>query len=396
MNPEKEILLMKTTSNRKSALYRFIVLMLVFAMAFTLYACGDNKNGGSNDEASMDLDSYSPIPKEPEPEPEPDPVINLLTGEIGTKDKVIKTRVVGVVVENHPAARPQWGMDDPKYAPDIILQGEVEGGITRMFWMWGDYKKMPEYVGPVRSARPPFIKFSELFDAIFVHWGMSHTLGPYTGANDVFKADKVSHLNGMNYERSAPFDRMQGTGRAIEHTAIVYGGQLPETLDAKFRTELKANRTTQLNFYESKKIRGNRDTCYSLSFRYSRVSDTTDWTYNPEDKMFHTSSFNNDVARDNLLVLFDKTEYITNAKTTYCNYLFKGGNAYYASCGSIQKVRWRVEDGKLYLYKKTKVTAEDGTETTEEKPFKINPGKTWIGWGSYNNGGSIDFAPKAE
>ena len=68
----------------------------------------------------------------------------------------------------------------------------------------------------------------------------------------------------------------------------------------------------------------------------------------------------------------------------------------YASCGSIQKVRWRVEDGKLYLYKKTKVTAEDGTETTEEKPFKINPGKTWIGWGSYNNGGSIDFAPKAE
>jgi len=117
---------------------------------------------------------------EPEPE-EPAPLpSNSLTGFTtadGYDESADDRRVVAFVVENTPDARPQWGMDDENYSPDIVLQGEVEGGITRMLWFYADYEKLPEIIGPTRSARPPYIRFSELFDAIFIHWGMSHSKG---------------------------------------------------------------------------------------------------------------------------------------------------------------------------------------------------------------------------
>ena len=390
---------MKPSFSYHSFILKFIALMLSLTLVFSLSACGSsNEEAPAEEPAPAETPAVEPAPEPaPEPEPEPDPIINLLTGERGSKEDVIDTRVVGIVVENHPQARPQWGMDDEKYSPDIILEGEVEGGITRMFWMWADYTKLPEIVGPVRSARPPFIKFSELYNAVFVHWGMSHTEAGYTGADYYFREDNVPHLNGMNYERKDPFDRMQGTGRAVEHTALVYGEKLPKALEENFRTSLKKNKTTQLKFYENKKARGKKNSCYDLTLKFSNIGGSTHWSYNREDKKYYSDSFGNKVARDNLLVLFDKTNYITKpGYTTYCNYGLSGGNAYLASCGAYQKVKWRVKDGKLQIYKKVKVTNEDGTETTERKIVKLNPGKTWIGWASSNNSGKCSIKSKSD
>ena len=119
---------------------------------------------------------------EQDPEEPPAPPANSLTGETadqGYDEAAAERRIAAIVVENAPDARPQWGMDDENYSPDIILQGEVEGGITRTLWFYADYEKLPEIIGPTRSARPPFILFSELFDGIFIHWGKSHSKGDY-------------------------------------------------------------------------------------------------------------------------------------------------------------------------------------------------------------------------
>ena len=119
-------------------------------------------------------------------EAKPEPVRNPLTGSEKFDSAAQGIRPVALVVENAPDARPQWGMTDKKYSPDIILQGEVEGGITRTLWLYADYNKLPKKIGPMRSARPPYIKFSELFDAIFIHWGQSSSSSEYKGANTVF------------------------------------------------------------------------------------------------------------------------------------------------------------------------------------------------------------------
>ena len=90
---------------------------------------------------------------------------NPLTG-LKMAESAIGKRPAAFMVENTPPARPQWGMDDPQYSPDIILEGEVEGGITRTMWLFADYNALPKIIGPMRSARPPYVRFSELFDAI--------------------------------------------------------------------------------------------------------------------------------------------------------------------------------------------------------------------------------------
>ena len=51
----------------------------------------------------------------------------------------------------------------------------------------------------MRSARPPYIRFSEMFDAVFIHWGQSKSKGSYVGANTVFEQDNVDHINQMTY-----------------------------------------------------------------------------------------------------------------------------------------------------------------------------------------------------
>lgn len=322
--------------------------------------------------------------------PSPTYTYNSLTGQWGfDSSKIIPTRIVGVVVENHPAARPQWGMDDKYFAPDIILEGEVEGGISRMLWIWADYNKMPSMVGPVRSARPPFVRFSELFDAMFVHWGMSETEGYYTGADYYFWHDGVDHLDGMYYESSGPFGRNWSSGRATEHLAVVYGGTLPGYLERYFATERRPDRTTQLSFYKTKEVRGVPGSCHELFVKFSNISKSTYWYYDAKTQKYYTGDFKTNVSRDNLLILMDTTQYVTKVSTTYCNYNFAGGDAYLASCGAVQNIKWRIDNGKLYLYRNVTVTNAGGSETTVEEAVPLNPGTTYIGWASSNYGGYV-------
>ncbi len=311
--------------------------------------------------------------------------INPLTGENDYNKDAIGKRPVACVVENSQPARPQWGIDDETNPPDIILQGEVEGGETRMLWFFADYTNMPENIGPTRSARPPYIRFSEMFDAIFIHWGMSSTTDDYYGADSVFIDDDVDHINEMQYGDGSLFGRYNPRGVSLEHTGCIYGENVASAIEGEgFRTDVDKASFSQFNF--NSEIQKLSDTpCTYLSLRYSSRTHTTDWTYQ-EDGMYHTPDFNNDVKRENLLVLMDETEYITKSNykgsgsnEVYCNYRFAGGTGKLASNGTVIDVTWAREDGLLVV------------KDSAGKPVSLNPGKTWIGWGSSNNGGSVEI-----
>ncbi len=104
----------------------------------------------------------------------------------GSPRKQYSKRPVCVMVENSPEARPQWGL----CSPDIVVEGEVEGGITRMMWMYADISSAPK-IGPTRSARHDYVRSAEGFDAIYVHFGGSNL------AYDKISADKVDDIHGM-------------------------------------------------------------------------------------------------------------------------------------------------------------------------------------------------------
>ena len=401
---------------------RILVMLLCITMIGTtlLSACGSSE------------------PEEPEPAP-----ANALTGETaaeGYDEAAGERRIAAFVVENAPDARPQWGLDDENYSPDIVLQGEVEGGITRTLWFYADYEKLPEIIGPTRSARPPFIRFSELFDSIFIHWGMSHSKGDYVGASTVFNQDNVDHINQMTLDdQEGMYGRDTTRAVNVEHRGIINSAKVPATIaNEGIRTEPKEY--TKLCFNNvTEPVSETAATQVGVTYS-DRAFEGTYWKYDESDGMYHTSDFENDFARENLLVLYDDTEYITKenyqggggGSVTYCDYKLAGGKGQLFSKGTVKDIEWEVVDGKLILkdpatdaataqaandenlaaaketvkadenaewpvYNKyTIVMPENADEMEEEEALanayvmqNLNKGKTWIGWISKNNGGSV-------
>ncbi len=380
-----------------------LITALIIAVMFSFSACS-----GSDDSDSSASSTEKAV------------IANPLTGETeedGFDPDALNRRVVAIVVENTEDARPQWGMDDENYSPDIILEGEVESGITRTLWMYADYNKLPEVIGPMRSARPPYIRFSELFDSIFIHWGQSGSKGSYVGATTVFKQDNVDHINHDTYNDTVGlFGRDTTRSSAIEHRGLLYGDKVAAAIEAEgFRTE--PNEYTQLTFSPL----GNLSSFTPAEDVYVKYSDktngfNTEWTYDSEDQTYHTSDFKNNLTRDNLLILYDETEYIDKLNysgkgytLTYCDYKLGGGKGLLISKGTSKEIEWSVEDGKLVLVdvhatevanERAQAEAEEAEKNGEEaeedsEPIvvnaSLNTGKTWIGWISENNGGSVDI-----
>ena len=74
-------------------------------------------------------------------------------------------RVVAVMIDNYPDARPQSGLRDA----DIVYEVEAEGGITRYMALYLD--TTPGIIGPVRSARLYFVDLARPYNPYYAHAG---------------------------------------------------------------------------------------------------------------------------------------------------------------------------------------------------------------------------------
>ncbi len=304
---------------------------------------------------------------------QPPEVVNPFTGEKNYNKKAENKRPVAIVVENLRPARPQWGIG----SSDIIVEGEVEGGISRMLWLYADYTSVPDKIGPIRSARPSYVKFSEFFDAIYVHWGGSHSRASYVGGYETIKKDGVNDIDGM--KGGALFGRDRTRKVSSEHRGILYGNKLPSVIkDKGFRTALDKDKFSNLAFNESIVDAGSEKAA-KIGAKFSSRTDTRRFTY--KDGKYHSTDWEKDVAFQNVIILMDETKYITTpykgSSTTYLNYLYKGTNGYYASNGTYTKIKWEVKDNKLYL------------KDLNGKELSINPGKSYIGLASSNHEGKV-------
>lgn len=90
-----------------------------------------------------------------------------LTGE-KVEPAAASRRAIAVVIENfYPDARPQSGYNEA----DIVYETMAEGGITRTLAIY--QSKDAKEIGPVRSARPVFVDWSQEYSAPLAHVGGS-------------------------------------------------------------------------------------------------------------------------------------------------------------------------------------------------------------------------------
>lgn len=78
-----------------------------------------------------------------------------------------RTRPLAVMIDNHPAARPQSGVARAEEVWEVL----VEGGLTRLMAVYRSATAAE--IGPVRSARPYFLPLARGYDAVYVHVGGS-------------------------------------------------------------------------------------------------------------------------------------------------------------------------------------------------------------------------------
>jgi hypothetical protein len=79
-----------------------------------------------------------------------------------------KSRPYAVMIDNYPAARPQFGLS----AASLVYEIPVEGGVTRYLAFFLP-ETAPLKIGPIRSARDYFLNFAKEFSATYVHCGGS-------------------------------------------------------------------------------------------------------------------------------------------------------------------------------------------------------------------------------
>lgn len=321
---------------------------------------------------------------------------NPLTGESGFNENAVDKRPVAVVVENEystASVKPQWGIKQA----DIVLEGESEFS-TRMLFFYADYSSIPKQVGPTRSARPPFIYFSQLFNAIFIHAGLSHSGGGYVGADDVFANKNIDHINLLSLSEGGKyFGRDYSRTSTVEHTGFLNGENVEALLsEKKIDTTLNTAKFTALSFNEKARELSD-NAALKVGFKWSsNCPKNAVFTYNKESHKYTTADFDSKFGTsgaewENLILLLDKTQYVvkenykgSGKSETYCNYELSGGTGLICSEGTSVEISWGVADSKLWM------------KDLNGNEISLNPGKTYIGYGSSNHSGAYSIITDAQ
>jgi hypothetical protein len=279
-----------------------------------------------------------------------------LTG-VATK-KESRDRAVAVMVNNHPKARPQSGLDKA----DIVYEVLAEGNVTRFLAIF--HSEKPETIGPVRSAREYYIKLAKAYDSLFIAHGYS------PDAKELLEGGFIDHLNGMQYDgilfkRSA--DRVAPHNSYITYEKILEGAK-----KNNYAMDRPPEALTFLTKEEQGNINGQPGKNVSVSY-FNDAQFTATYKYDEalgKYKRFsngvQTVDFQtkNPVLLDNVFIVEAVHQTIDQAGRRKID-LTSGGKAYLLQKGFLREVEWINVGGRI-------VPALNGSV------IGFVPGKTWI------------------
>lgn len=152
----------KPKSLKKKLLISFICLILIGGLGFLGWWFGLRDTNVSSTSKNA-TNSSAETKKEPS---NSKLVVAPLSG-LEVEPSLAARPVTAIMIENSEEARPQSGLIDA----DLVFEAIAEGGITRFLALF--QSKKPDYIGPVRSARPYYVEWAKTFDASYVHAGGS-------------------------------------------------------------------------------------------------------------------------------------------------------------------------------------------------------------------------------
>lgn len=147
------------------------------------------------------------------------------TPPLATVKPIDRTRPIAVMIDNHPGALPQSGINQAA----AVWEAPVEGALTRLMAIFRG-GNVPE-IGPVRSARPYFLDWAAGSDAVYAHVGgsdeaLTNLGGKFNGLDDANEFKNGSYF-WRDSSRSAPHNAYTSTNKM--RALISKKGWRPET-----------------------------------------------------------------------------------------------------------------------------------------------------------------------
>ncbi|PLS09729.1 DUF3048 domain-containing protein [Neobacillus cucumis] len=292
----------------------------------------------------------------PEDVAKADPYFYPLTG-IGTDTKP-DDRAVAVMINNHPKARPQSGLNKA----DIIYEVLAEGDITRFLAVFQSEK--PANIGPVRSARDYYIQIAKGFNALYIAHGWSEK------AKKMLQDNYVDNLNGIVYDGTL-FKRSSAR-KAPHNSYITYENILKGAKQKGYSMKGSPPSFKFLSEEERKTITGNNASTVKITYSRGGISDSIvqyDSTLG-KYKRFSEGEQTVDletkepILLDNLFIIETPHKVIDSVGHKDID-LQSGGKGYLMQMGKVMEVEWANRNGRI-------VPVKSG----EEVPFV--QGKTWV------------------
>lgn len=319
-------------------------------LIFLLIGCGADETS-TKKSSPLKQREVEPIAKETETYRYP------LTGE--ATEEPSDQRVFGVMVNNHPKARPQSGL----HKADIVYEVLAEGNVTRFLALF--QSELPEVVGPVRSSRDYYIDLNNGYHSFYVAHGYSPL------AKQMLLVDKVTdNINGIQYDgilfkrasfRNAPHNSYI-TYENIKKGAEMNGYSLTETVKPNsFLTDKQAE-----------ELEGQGQQISHATIHYGSTN-TVEFEYDTNSKKYSRYSdgektvdleTNTPIELSNVFIVEVPHRIIDDYGRRALD-LEAGGKAYLLQRGALQEISWKNVEGRILPFK-----------DNEEVPFV--KGKTWI------------------
>jgi len=361
---------------KKSVYFILLIVALIFTTACNGEEVDVEENLEPEEEVQEQLEEDS-IEEEPIEEPE---VINpkeetmriiedlkdkgykqsKLDG-VYIKEELYNLRPITVMYDNHPYARWQAGL----VLADIVYECEVEFPFTRYMAVFQD--EDVEHIGPVRSARPYYLRYALEYDSVYVHVG---------GSNDAMAKIQDYYMADVDGLSSGNFWRYYDTGKSIPNNMYTdmenlreaqnfYGyrsngefvgykfNDLIETIDENLEPE----NCTEINIVFNQH--------YEIDFIYNKENASYKRFVNGEKHV--DEYYDDEIEVVNIIVLKTTKTVLDDVGRLSINTVGEGTGTY-ISRGLKTDITWEKNDykSKTYFY------YENGQEIV------LNPGQTWI------------------
>lgn len=270
-------------------------------------------------------------------------------------DEAMDHPIVMVMLNNHPKARPQTGLN----RADIVFEVLAEGEITRFAAFY--HSETMGTIGPVRSARPYYLDLAEGFHAVVAHAGGS------PAAKERFDQPGYPHLDGISAGesyfwredfRQAPhnlYTSMEKLLQGAKDNGWADHEHVPQLLFSATDEDIAVDEAA----HQIDIIYG---PLYDIGYTYDAAAERyTRFTQGEEqiDRETNTS-----LTMENILVIEAPHRVVDDQGRREIE-LTGSGEGWLFQKGSMREIEWRYEEGFPRPY-------ADGQE------LLLVPGKTWV------------------